>query len=116
MASTEDLLFPQRNENPSKELAELQDPSANETSEPTPVSRQPSKRTPYIQRLALFNGRKTDESMLKLVLRPFPLLFHPAILWGMVTQGTLIGWTVVIGVVLGVVVRRLSLTPRLPDC
>ncbi|KAF8539640.1 MFS general substrate transporter [Trichophaea hybrida] len=103
MASTEDLLFPQRNENPSKELKELSDPTANGASKPTSVSQQSQKRTPYIQRLALFNGRKTDESMLKLILRPFPLLFHPAVLWGMLTQGTLIGWTVVIGVVLGIV-------------
>ncbi|KAF8245332.1 MFS general substrate transporter [Wilcoxina mikolae CBS 423.85] len=103
MASTEDLLFPQRNEDPSKELKEPSGPTANGTSKPSPVSQQSQKRTPYIQRLALFNGRKTDESMLKLILRPFPLLFHPAILWGMLTQGTLIGWTVVIGVVLGIV-------------
>lgn len=54
--------------------------------------------------LPLFNGRKTDESMIKLLARPFPLLVHPAIFWGMLTQGALIGWTVMIGVVLGVVV------------
>ena len=35
----------------------------------------------YIQTLKPFNGRKTDENFLKLLLRPFPLFFHPAILW-----------------------------------
>ncbi|KAI5784906.1 major facilitator superfamily domain-containing protein [Pyronema domesticum] len=62
---------------------------------PAPVS--------FAKSLALFNGRKTDENLFKLLLRPIPLLFHPAIFWGMLTQGTLIGWTVMIGVVLGIV-------------
>ncbi|KAI6936381.1 serine/threonine kinase 16, partial [Hortaea werneckii] len=48
-----------------------------------------------------FNGRKTDESFFKLLLRPFPLFFHPGILWACLTQGTIIGWTVLIGIVLG---------------
>ncbi|KAF2645758.1 MFS transporter-like protein [Massarina eburnea CBS 473.64] len=47
-----------------------------------------------------FNGRKTNERYLGLLLRPFPLFFHPGILWACLIQGTLIGWTVMIGVVL----------------
>lgn len=47
-----------------------------------------------------FNGRKTDERYLHLLLRPFALFFHPGILWACLIQGTLIGWTVMIGVVL----------------
>lgn len=35
----------------------------------------------YWQTLRLFNGRKTDENFFKLFLRPFPLFFHPGILW-----------------------------------
>lgn len=35
----------------------------------------------YRKTLRLFNGRKTDENFLKLFLRPFPLFFHPGILW-----------------------------------
>jgi MFS family permease len=35
----------------------------------------------FAQSLRLFNGRKTDESFFKLLLRPFPLFFHPGILW-----------------------------------
>ncbi|ROW04546.1 hypothetical protein VMCG_04962 [Cytospora schulzeri] len=55
----------------------------------------------YLQSLALFNGRKTDESLWKLALRPFPLFLQPAFLWACLIQGTLIGWTVLIGVILG---------------
>lgn len=55
----------------------------------------------YWKSLALFNGRKTDEALWKLVLRPFPLFFQPAFLWACLIQGTLIGWTVFIGVILG---------------
>lgn len=31
--------------------------------------------------MRLFNGRKTDEHFFKLLLRPFPLFFHPGIFW-----------------------------------
>ncbi|KUI57443.1 Protein HOL1 [Cytospora mali] len=61
----------------------------------------PAKVT-YLQSLALFNGRKTDEALWKLALRPFPLFLQPAFLWACFIQGTLIGWTVFIGVSLGV--------------
>ncbi|KAK3900271.1 major facilitator superfamily domain-containing protein [Staphylotrichum tortipilum] len=59
----------------------------------------PAKMT-YAQSLALFNGRKTDESFWKLLLRPFPLFLQPAFLWACLIQGLLIGWTVFIGVIL----------------
>lgn len=64
----------------------------------TPVTKPAS----WQSRLALFNGRKTDDSFFKLLLRPFPLLFfQPAFLWASLIQGTMIGWTVFIGVLLG---------------
>lgn len=50
-----------------------------------------------------FNGRKTDDSFFKLFLRPFPLFAHPAILWACLIQGTLIGWTVFIGIILAAI-------------
>ncbi|EEH37857.2 member of major facilitator superfamily multidrug-resistance protein [Paracoccidioides lutzii Pb01] len=62
----------------------------------------PSKTT-YWQTLKPFNGRKTDESYWKLLLRPIPLFFHPGILWACLIQGVLIGWTVFIGVVLAAI-------------
>jgi MFS family permease len=57
-------------------------------------------QTSYLQSLKPFNGRKTDESFWKLLIRPFPLFVHPAILWGCLIQGTMIGWTVFIGIIL----------------
>ncbi|KAL8658476.1 MAG: hypothetical protein Q9226_000970 [Calogaya cf. arnoldii] len=62
----------------------------------------PPKAT-FIQSLRLFNGRKSDANFFKLLLRPFPLFFHPAVLWACLIQGTLIGWTVMIGVVLAAI-------------
>ena len=61
------------------------------------------KKVSFARSLLPFNGRKTDDNFFKLILRPFPLFFHPAILWGCLIQGTLIGWTVMIGVVLAAV-------------
>ena len=59
------------------------------------------EKATFVQSLALFNGRKSDEFFLKLLLRPFPLLFfQPAFLWACLIQGVTIGWTVFIGVIL----------------
>ncbi|KAM0329957.1 hypothetical protein ACHAQA_004125 [Verticillium albo-atrum] len=57
----------------------------------------------YIQSLALFDGRKTDDSYIDLLLRPFALFAHPAFIWGCLIQGTMIGWTVFIGVIVAAV-------------
>ena len=61
------------------------------------------KKVSFARTLLPFNGRKTDDNFFKLIIRPFPLFLHPAILWGCLIQGTLIGWTVMIGVVLAAV-------------
>ena len=66
------------------------------------TSQKPQKLC-FARSLLPFNGRKTDESFLKLVLRPLPLFLHPAILWACLIQGALIGWTVMIGVVLAAI-------------
>ncbi|KAI9839609.1 MAG: hypothetical protein M1819_002235 [Sarea resinae] len=63
----------------------------------------PPLKVSFAKSLLPFNGRKTDESFFKLLLRPLPLFFHPAIFWGCLIQGTLIGWTVLIGVVLAAI-------------
>ncbi|KAI8936138.1 hypothetical protein NX059_007634 [Plenodomus lindquistii] len=60
---------------------------------------QPQKHT-YIQTLRLFSGRKSTTPYLHLLLRPFSLFLHPGILWSCLIQGTLIGFTVLIGIVL----------------
>ncbi|KAL4868780.1 hypothetical protein BDV12DRAFT_169010 [Aspergillus spectabilis] len=60
-------------------------------------------RVSYLQTLKLFNGRKTDEHWWKLLLRPFPLFLHPAVLWACLIQGVIIGWTVFIGVTLAAI-------------
>ncbi|KAL9098905.1 MAG: hypothetical protein Q9163_005515 [Psora crenata] len=60
-------------------------------------------KVPYLHTLLPFNGRKTSESFFKLLLRPLPLFAHPAVLWATLIQGTLIGWTVMIGVVLAAI-------------
>ena len=66
------------------------------------TSPQPPKAT-FLQQMALFNGRKSDERYLHLLLRPFSLFLHPGILWACLVQGTLIGFTVLIGVVLAAI-------------
>ncbi|KAI0206183.1 major facilitator superfamily transporter [Astrocystis sublimbata] len=60
-------------------------------------------RKTFMQSLALFDGRKTDESFFKLLFRPLPLFAQPAFLWAALIQGTMIGWTVFIGVILAAI-------------
>jgi len=57
----------------------------------------------YVKSLKPFNGFKTDENFFKILVRPFPLFFHPAILWACLIQGTMIGWTVFIGIILAAI-------------
>ncbi|KAJ5084359.1 Major facilitator superfamily domain general substrate transporter [Penicillium alfredii] len=66
------------------------------------ATRVPEKDS-FWKSLRPFNGRKTDENFFKLLLRPFPLFFHPGILWACLIQGVLIGWAVFIGVILAIV-------------
>jgi MFS family permease len=60
-------------------------------------------QTGYRKSLLPFSGRKTDESFWKLLIRPFPLFAHPAILWAALIQGAMIGWTVFIGIILAAI-------------
>ena len=62
-----------------------------------------SDKATFKQTLSPFNGRKTDDDFWRLALRPFPLFLNPAIVWGCLIQGCLIGWTVMIGVVLAAI-------------
>lgn len=88
----------------------LRDPAhATLHSQPPPYATENShipQRTSFLRQLLPFNGRKTDESFWTLFLRPFPLFFHPSIAWACLIQGTLIGWTVFIGIVLATVFFR----------
>ncbi|KUJ22371.1 MFS transporter-like protein [Mollisia scopiformis] len=108
MASTEDV---HHYDDPEKEPPNSTVPVATESSQAAPSSHAIGHQSPeasiplasWTQRLAPFNGRKTDESFFKLFLRPFPLFAHPAILWACLIQGTMIGWTVFIGIILAAI-------------
>jgi MFS family permease len=58
---------------------------------------------PFWRQLRLFTGRKSDEKLWKILLRPFPLYFHPAVLWGSLTQGTLIMFVVAVSTLIGLI-------------
>ncbi|KAI0966967.1 major facilitator superfamily transporter [Xylaria arbuscula] len=75
--------------------------TSTSTTTTTPQSLPPKKT--FAQSLALFDGRKTDDSFFKLLFRPLPLFAQPAFLWAALVQGTMIGWTVFIGVILAAI-------------
>jgi len=78
-------------------------PSGEKPSHTTTVTEASPARSSWVQSWKPFNGRKTDESFFKLLLRPFPLFFHPAIAWACLIQGVIIGWTVMVGVILSLI-------------
>ena len=63
----------------------------------------PTVKISYLRSLLPIDRIHTRENPLKLILRPFPLFFHPAILWACLIQGAMIGWTVMMGVVLAAI-------------
>lgn len=107
MASNEDVSM-HLNSNEIKTVIHTTTPGTTTETETVYITsaEPPGANTPlasWSQRLAIFNGRKTDESFFKLFLRPFPLFAHPAILWACLIQGTMIGWTVFIGIILAAI-------------
>jgi MFS family permease len=75
---------------------------AGDSLDQQPMGGSPRKAT-LLESMKPFNGRKTDERYLHLLLRPFSLFFHPGIIWACLIQGTLIGFTVLIGVTLAAI-------------
>lgn len=76
------------------------------SSQQTVDAPQPGATTSKIvsrKNLMPFSGRKTDENFFKLLLRPFVLFAHPAIIWACLIQGAMIGWTVFIGIILAAI-------------
>lgn len=69
----------------------------------TPSATATQGRDPFLKRLLPFNGRKSDDSFWKLLFRPFPLYLQPAVFWGFLMQGVIIGWTVMVGVILSLI-------------
>nr|POF01267.1 protein hol1 [Quercus suber] len=55
------------------------------------------------EKLRVFGGRQSKESFIKLLLRPFALFLHPVFVFACLIQGSLIAFTVMIGVVLALV-------------
>lgn len=68
-----------------------------------PIGNSHTPKKSFMESLSLFDGRKTDERYWVLLLRPFPLLTHPAFIWGCLIQGTMIGWTVFLGVIIAAI-------------
>lgn len=64
------------------------------------TTRQEQGWGPFFSQLRLFTGRKSNENPLIVLLRPFPLMLHPAVLWGSLTQGTLIVFLVALSAVI----------------
>lgn len=52
-----------------------------------------------LARFSPFSGRYSDDSLIKLIIRPIVLLLHPAILWGGATTGLVTAWTVMLATV-----------------
>ncbi|KAH8737378.1 major facilitator superfamily domain-containing protein [Ilyonectria robusta] len=93
-----DSSSPERSSEPSRGFVLFPTSSALQ-----PIGNANTPKKSFVESLSLFDGRKTDERYWVLLLRPFPLLTHPAFIWGCLIQGTMIGWTVFIGVIVAAI-------------
>ncbi|KAK3109905.1 hypothetical protein LTR53_016360 [Teratosphaeriaceae sp. CCFEE 6253] len=84
---------------------ELHSPAHPNSPSLSNTDRTPGAPPPLLSRANLrpLSPRFTPTPLPILLLRPFPLFLHPAILWACLIQGTLIGWTVLIGIVLAAI-------------
>ncbi|KAF1815955.1 synaptic vesicle transporter [Eremomyces bilateralis CBS 781.70] len=101
-----DIVIGDSNTNPQDSVHDSMEKPSNESSAaPVPAAESTlhGQRDSFVKRMMPFNGRKTDENLFKLLLRPLPLFFHPSIIWACLIQGTLIGWTVFLGIVLAAI-------------
>lgn len=57
----------------------------------------------FVESISLFDGTKTDDPYLTLLLRPFPFLANPAFIWACLIQGTMIAWTIFLGALVSAV-------------
>ncbi|KAG5949686.1 hypothetical protein E4U60_002224 [Claviceps pazoutovae] len=73
------------------------------TSAMQPIGDANTPRKTFVESMSLFDGRKTHERYWVLFLRPFPLILNPAFIWSCLIQGTMIGWTIFIGVIVAVI-------------
>jgi hypothetical protein len=90
------------NTSPSDENVELRESGTNHERERDEwfLHHRASGWGPFFPQLRLFIGRINNESFWKILLRPFPLMLHPGVLWGCITQGTLIVFLVSVGAVI----------------
>jgi hypothetical protein len=89
-----------RSASTSEESIQLQKIPSQVERDEWPLTHQTHGWGPFWSQLRLFPCRKSNENPFKILLRPFPLMLHPAILWGSLTQGTLIVFLVAISTVI----------------
>ncbi|KAK3689249.1 major facilitator superfamily domain-containing protein [Podospora appendiculata] len=70
---------------------------------PTGEAAEVEKKHTYWQSLRVFTGRYTYAPFWKIFVRPFVILFYPAVLWAFLIYGTTLTWIVVFSVVNGVI-------------
>ncbi|KAI1128421.1 major facilitator superfamily domain-containing protein [Nemania abortiva] len=73
----------------------VHDPEKHDTRQSNPATQTPTRRS-YIQRLRVFNGTLTDESLLKMFFRPLGLGVLPSVLWAALVQAVTIGFLVAV--------------------
>lgn len=67
------------------------------TNKPQPIGNANTPKKTFVESMSFFDGRKTDDPYLTLLLRPFPLIMNPAFIWACLIQGTMIAWTIFMG-------------------
>ena len=56
---------------------------------------------PFTSQLRLWRGRVTERSFIKALVRPFPLMIFPSVLFSTIVNGAMITWVVISGIISG---------------
>ena len=56
---------------------------------------------PFTDQLRLWRGRVSERSFIKALLRPFPLMIFPSVLFSTIVNGAMLTWVVISGIISG---------------
>ena len=84
-----------RDDSEHKDLATVETTRTN-----TSTSSNPIPRKSYLKRMAPLSGTYSEESLIKMILRPFTILSNPVVLWVCIMFAFIVVWAVVISFVI----------------
>lgn len=72
------------------------------------------QRKTFVQQLKFCEGSLSDQSLLKLFLRPFKMAVYPSVIWAYLTYSAAVTWLALFATTQAQIFSQVSLTPPIP--